>query len=493
MQPVELRKIVEVASGDWVAQAPPADLFVVEMATDSRILSKPSVFVALRGEKMDGHAYVLDARKKGAVASIVSRSRLGGLPAEGGPYIAVDDPLDAYERIARWNRDRLSLQVIGVTGSVGKTSTKEFLATVLGGAFQVKAAPKSYNNRIGVAATLLSATGDTEVLVVELGTSARGELSHLSSLARLHKVVLTEIAPAHLAGFGGMEALVEAKAEVFDGLQAGGPAFIKHSVRGFEVFASRAKGPVRTFGWKEGDYAVTDCQRVLLGHDSRTRSSCTDYGYHFTLNGTENFLLPVPGRHNVLNATAAMAVARDLGMDWAQIRSALASCRLPPLRLQVDDESGIVFVDDSYNANPASMEAAIDEWVSIAAGMNGKTAAVPVEPGSGGHLVAVLGDMLEMGDQSRTLHERIGRKLCGVPARLIVTVGSDSRHIGEALRAEGGACETAHFESAASVVPFLKTRLRQGDKVLFKASRRIGLDTAVLELRRWAAAGGVNK
>jgi UDP-N-acetylmuramoyl-tripeptide--D-alanyl-D-alanine ligase len=458
-----------------VAAGPPPGVLVAELLTDSRTLSRQSIFVALRGERFDGHSYLEEARAKGAIASIVSQSRLEGLPARGGPYIAVDDPLEALERIARWNRNRLNLRVVGVTGSVGKTSTKEFLATVLAGAFQVKSAPKSFNNRLGVAITLLSATPKTEILVVELGTSGLGELSHLSLLARPDRVVLTEIAPAHIAGLGDLAGVVRAKAEVFDGLDPGGAAFIRHGVHGFDSFQRRVSGRLITFGWGAGDFCVTDCQRVLLGEEPKRETFAADYGYHFTINGSENFLLPVPGRHNVLNAAAAISVARDLGMSWEEIRYSLASCRLPPLRLEVAEEHGLLFVDDSYNANPLSMEAAIDEWGSLR--VNGSTS-----------LVAVLGDMLEMGALSRRLHEDIGRKIGASGARIIVTIGRDSHWIGEACRGTDGGkgAETAHFESALEALPFLKESLRPGDRILFKASRLIGLDRLVIELRKWA-------
>jgi len=458
---------------------------VAELGTDSRTVARQSVFVALSGPRFDGHDYLEEARGKGAIASIVSRSRLGDLPRSGGPYIAVDDPLRALERIAAWNRDHLDLTVIAVTGSVGKTSTKEFLGTLLSRGFRVKSAPKSYNNRIGVATTLLSAGPSTEVLVAELGTSGPGELSHLSKLVRPDKVVLTEIAPAHLDGLGNMAGVVAAKAEIFEGLKAGGTTFLRHGVEGFERFAAVSSGPVVTFGWGSGDYAVTDCQRVSLGHDSRAAGGWSDYGYHFTLNNEQNFLLPVAGRHNALNAAAAIAVARDMGISWEEIRSSLADCRLPPLRLQVADENGVIFVDDTYNANPLSMQAAISEWQALRQAHNGTH--------RDGHssMVAVLGDMLEMGAESRSLHQQVGTLLAGVDARLLVTIGFDSKWIGEAYREEasmdgGTPAEAVHFSSVEDATHFLKQKLGVGDRVLFKASRSMGLDRAVRDLRQWA-------
>jgi UDP-N-acetylmuramoyl-tripeptide--D-alanyl-D-alanine ligase len=486
MEPQELREIIERMGGRWVAPTPPPRLRVAELGTDSRTISDNAIFVALQGPRFDGHAFLGEARRRGAVASIVSRSRVDGLSPESGPYIAVDDPLEALESVARWNREHLDLEVVAVTGSVGKTSTKEFLATVLAGRFEVRSAPKSFNNRIGVAVTLLSAGPRTEVLVVELGASGPGEISFLSRAVRPRRVVLTEIAPAHLEGFGDLAGVVAAKSEVFEGLEEGGSAVLKHGVEGFERFRARVKGPVRTFGWGAGDYAITDCQRVRLGSRASPGHPYDDYGYHFTLNGTENFILPVPGRHNVANAAAAIAVARDLGMRWEEIRSSLAECRLPPLRFEVTEQGGVVVVDDSYNASPRSMEAAIDEWLELAA-------PPPVPAGKNGaarQLVAVLGDMLEMGSASRRLHEDVGCRLASSGARLLVTIGGDSRWIAEAFRREGGGADTVHFASAKDALPLLQRDVRPGDRVLFKASRGIGLDALVKQFKGWLASVG---
>jgi UDP-N-acetylmuramoyl-tripeptide--D-alanyl-D-alanine ligase len=477
MEPVDLNTIVSQVRGRWVGPAPPPPVRVAEVGTDSRTLPSQALFIALRGERHDGHCHVEEARRRGAVASIVSEARLAELPPAGGPYVAVDDPLSALERLASWNRDRLKLAVVGITGSVGKTSTKEFTGTVLAGRFQVKTAPRSFNNRLGVALTLLSASPTTEVLVVELATSAPGELSHLSRLVRPDRVVLTEIAPVHLQGLGSLEGVVAAKAEVFEGLAPEGHAFLRHGVFGFEHFRSRVRR-FSTFGWGAGDYAVTACQRVSLSGSPGGDKPLAPYGYHFTLNGTENFLLPVAGRHNVINAAAAIAVARDLGMRWEEIRASLTECRLPPLRLQVVEEGGVLVVDDSYNASPRSVEAAMDEWSSLDGKRNG------YGPGDGPK-VAVLGDMLELGAESRRHHEEVGVRLATAGARLVVTVGEDSRWVLEAYRRAGGAGETAHFAAASQALPLLKEKLRRGDHLLVKGSRRIGLDGLVEDLRRW--------
>lgn len=495
MEPTSLQQIIEVSGAQWMGPRPVPERVVRELSTDSRVIGSLSLFVALRGERQDGHEFIRDARRKGAVASVVEAARAASLPRDEGPYLVMEDPLELLERVAAWNRRRPGLKVIAVTGSVGKTSTKEFIATVLSRSMRVRSAPKSYNNRLGVSLTLLQADASTEVVVAELGTSAPGEIAHLTRLAAPDGVVITEIAPAHLDGLGDIDGVIRAKAEIFEGQAEGGPTFLKHGVAGEARFREQARGPVSTFGFGAGDLSVTDCQRVTLGHDPKCGSGCTEYGYHFTLGGEQNFLLPVPGRHNVLNAVAAIGVARALGIDWDAVREGLTQCRLPALRLQVTEENGVVFVDDSYNANPVSMTAAIDEWRSFASGPPGAACANgsgsgEQPPGArrrerGNPRVAILGDMLEMGEGSRALHEQVGAAIAGSSPRILVTVGSESRWIADACAARGPQVETAHFPSASEAYDFLRARITHGDCVLVKGSRRVGLDALVRDLKTW--------
>ena len=219
------------------------------------------------------------------------------------------------------------------------------------------------------------------------------------------------------------------------------------------------------------------------------------YGYHFTINGSENYLLPLPGRHNVLNAVAAMSVARELGMSSSELRAALVFCRLPPLRFQVVDVKGVLFVNDSYNASPRSMEAAIEEWHGLAPSsrpsgayrgrLSGVDQVAPAGKESAGGPVAVLGDMLELGEQSRELHAAIGKSLSRIDLRLLVTVGRESRWIREAYRAWGGRGDTRHCDGVEDAIPFLRGAVRTGDRVLLKGSRKIGLERVYKDLHRW--------
>ena len=472
MEPLDLHSVIRHAGGRWVGANPPPNALIAEIGTDTRLLSGEGLFVALQGEHRDGHAFVTEARRRGVLASIVAENRVSDLSQAGWPYIAVDDPLGALERLAAWNRRRLDPVVVGITGSVGKTSTKAFLETILSARFQVKAAPKSYNNRLGVALTLLATNPRTEILVVELATSAPGELAHLATIAAPGRIIVTEIAPAHLQGLRDLDGVVAAKAEVFEGFPADGQSFLRAGVYGFETLAQKSLLPPLTFGWEDADICVTDCRRVSLCGAGGASSSTAAYGYHFTINGEENFILPVPGRHNVMNAVAAISVARDLGMRWEEIRAALSLCRLPPQRLHVSEAAGVLLFDDSYNANPRSMEAAIEEWVSF-----GESEA--------GRRVAVLGDMLELGDATQALHREIGKRLAPKGDCVLVTVGEASRWIGEAFQEAGGGGESSHFSTAGDALPYLQRILRSGDRVLFKGSRRIGLDDTVRKLHHW--------
>jgi UDP-N-acetylmuramoyl-tripeptide--D-alanyl-D-alanine ligase len=364
--------------------------------------------------------------------------------------------------------------VTAITGSVGKTTTKELLRTLLSRSFAVSAAPKSFNNRLGVALTLLQADRSTRQVVAEMGTSVPGELSHLSRLVRPQRVVITAIERAHLSGFGDLDGVVAAKAEILDGLKPDGLVYLKAGIHGFGTFAARAPGRLRTFGFEEGEVAVSGCRREA---SSPARGGPS--GYRFAIHGEELFL-PVLGRHNVLNAAAAVAAARARGLAWEEIRAALLDAKLPPSRLELGTEGGVDFLDDSYNANPGSMGSALEAWDEL-------------KPEALGKRVVVLGDMLELGEQSRALHEELGRRLASSRVDLLVTIGSESRFVaqalgGESCRQAAPAPEAAHFAAALEALPFLKDRLRPGDQVLLKASNRVGLNELASELRRWARA-----
>jgi UDP-N-acetylmuramoyl-tripeptide--D-alanyl-D-alanine ligase len=443
------------------------------VSIDTRTLDRNELFVALEGERFDGHDFVGQALERGAAACIVCDRRVSGEPGIAGrPLIAVAEPLEALERLAVAHRAAMRYEVTAVTGSFGKTTTKEFLRAILGQRFRVIAAPRSFNNRIGVALTLLAAGSATEHVIAELGTSAAGEISHLSRLVRPERAVITAIGQAHLSGLKDLDGVIAAKTEIFEGLSPSGVAYLNAGLEGFDRVARSAPGRVRTFGWRRGDFAVSPLS--YGGEGGGETSPAGPRGYHFQVAG-ERFFLPVPGRHNVLNAAAAVAVARDLGLTWAEVRSGLLECRLPPRRLQLDVAGGVLLLDDAYNANPSTMVSAMETWQEVARGFDGRR-------------IAVLGDMLEMGDGARRLHEEVGRRLAACQVDLLVTIGSESRHLAamfleERFSSSDSRPETFHFPEASHALGFLEKRLRPGDQVLFKGSNRIGVSDLAAHLR----------
>jgi UDP-N-acetylmuramoyl-tripeptide--D-alanyl-D-alanine ligase len=474
MEPIDLATVVRATQGRWVNGDSPRRGMVSGFSTDSRTIAPGQVFVALAGERFDGHDFLGEAAQRGATGFLVSEGKLtAGMRSRPEPVIAVGDTLDALEKVALWQRSRLRFRVTAVTGSVGKTTTKEFLRTLLSRRWRVAAAPKSFNNRLGVALTLLSADRDTDEMVLEMGTSALGEISLLSRAVRPERVVVTKVALAHLSGLGDLEGVAAAKREILDGLRPDGTAYLCADLEGFTRFAERAPGRVRTFGWKDGDFAVRSCES--LGGGPREPP-----GFRFRLEHAgreEELLLRVPGRHNVVNAAAAAAVARDLGLSWEDVREGLLECRLPPGRLQVETIAGVTMVDDAYNANPASMAASIEAWESL-------------DASSCRRRIAVLGDMLELGERSTALHEDLGRRLAQADVDLVVGVGPQSSHLlrsfrDERARSGSGAGPSEHFLEAVPALPFLQRHVLPGDSVLFKASHRIGLGELVVGLRRW--------
>lgn len=473
----DLATVLAEVRGRWAGAGPLPRDRVCGVSTDTRAPTRGTVFFALDGERFDGHDFVGEALRGGALACVVRRERAAGL---SGPLIAVKDPLGALEDLAVSHRHSLDLTVTAVTGSVGKTTTKDFIAEVLRVRYRVASAPASFNNRLGVALTLLSADWRTRELVVEMGTSAPGEIAHLSRCARPDRAVITGIAAAHLSGLGDLHGVVEAKSEILEGLAPEGTAYLNSDLPCLQRFLARVPGAVRTFGFARGDFAVERC-RLLDGKGIGTGGGREWAGGRaFAIQG-EDLVLPLPGEHNVLNAAAAVAVARDSGLGWDEIREGLLRCRLPSRRLELERAGGLLLLDDSYNSSPASLRAAL-----AAAG----------ELFGDARRVFVLGDMLELGEESRRFHEDLGRELACAEVDVLVTVGKESRFLlgafcearREGARADRG--EAAHFRDVEEAGAFLQALLRPGDAVLIKGSNRSGVGRLAATLRRRGCSRG---
>lgn len=446
------------------------------VSIDTRSLRPGELFVALRDVR-DGHDFVAAALAKGAAAALVSRVPEG--VAEDAPLLIVPDVLRALEDLGRAARARTRARVVGITGSVGKTSTKEMLRAVLGGQGRVHAAEASYNNHWGVPLTLARMPEETEFAVIEIGMNHPGEIAPLARMADLDVAMITTVAPAHLEAFESVEGIAREKASILDGLRAGGVAVLNADIDTAAILRAKAEAVgARVVGFGASEAAEWRILSVALS-DGATVVRAARRG--------EPILFKVlsPGRHFAANALGALAVAEGLGCD-----PAIAACDIgrwsPPAgrgtreRIVMDtlEETGFDLFDDAFNANPASMAAALDVLI----------AAVP-ENGIGrvatGRRIAVLGDMLELGPQEGALHAAIARHPGLEKIAVIHCVGPRMRALWQALpRAQRG----EWVETAAELAARARSIIDAGDIVLVKGSKGSKVSLVVDGLRKLGQA-----
>lgn len=437
-------------SSDEVAAAlgmsSPAKLTFPSISTDTRHLTPGSLFVALKGENFDAHNFLAKAKEQGATAAIVRR---GTPPIDGVAFFEVDDTLAALGRLARARRRMLpeNTPVVAITGSSGKTSTKEMIRAALGARYRVHATSGNLNNLVGVPLTILSAPDDTEALVVEAGASVPGEIAKLRAIIEPTIAVITNIGYAHVEGFGSLEGVMAEKLSLLDGvpvavLGTGPDAMWPEARRRTQVIPAALPG-------KPTDDGLLD---RYLDRDGRPR---------LTLDSGAQVTLPALGIHQLENAQIALAVAQRAGVDHDAALRALAGLQLPEGRGDVRDIDGMVVIDDTYNANPASLRRAVQTAAWLARRQR--------RP-----LVVVVGTMLELGPESARLHAEAARDIAQRKPALVAAVGSFVRPF-EALRDElGGRLITA--ADAAALGPKLKSALRGNELLLLKASRGVALE-----------------
>ena len=424
------------------------------VVVDSRKVGRGDLFVALRGERTDGHRFAIDAVKRGARGVLVSELP-EGLPSEAAAFV-VTDPLAALQRLAAGRRERRRAKVIGVTGSVGKTTTKEITAAVLSTRYEVLKNEANYNNEIGLPLTLLELTTRQERAVLEMGMYAQGEIRMLCEIAKPEVGVVTNVGPAHLERLGSLEAIAAAKAELPESLPPHGVAVFNADDPLVMTMVERTKAQPVTYGTAQGaDTRATDIQsRGLEG---------VSFQLHWR-GATSRAETKLPGRHIVSNALAAAAVALTDGMTLMDVTSALSQAE-PPLRVRTHRASGgATIIDDVYNAGPASMAAALDLLAEIP-----------------GRRIAVLGDMRELGPTEREEHRAVGRRAAET-ADVIHAVGHLGELIAEAARAEGHR-DTHHWPTKEAAGEAVAADLRADDVVLVKASRAMEFETLVDALK----------
>ncbi|HUP42457.1 MAG TPA: UDP-N-acetylmuramoyl-tripeptide--D-alanyl-D-alanine ligase [Thermoanaerobaculia bacterium] len=463
-------------------------------AIDSRAVTGGELFFALAGERTDGHRFVGDAFARGAAAAVVDRDVRPALPAgaagagepAGGCLLRVADSYAALHELTRALRREVPEVLVAVTGSAGKTTTKELLAAMCERRFRTARNPGNLNNLYGFPVSFLSIPDATEVMVAELGMSVAGELGAVSRLARPDAVVLINVRPVHLENFPDLSAIAEAKAEIFEGLARSGFVVANRSdpevTRVVRRWRAETGGRVVWFAPDEATEAGGGDEAEVRARRLRPRAGRGEaaVGSRFLLElGAEaiEVELPLHGAHNVDNAVAAAAAARELGVTGEEIRDALAAAAPAAHRGAVHRlPDGVTLVDDSYNSNPDALARAL-AW-----------AAELAEAAGGGRRVAVLGDMLELGPEQIRFHREAGERAARLGFSPLAGVGELSRELVAAAGAAGAAA--AWLPDAGAAAAWAEETVRPGDVVLVKGSRGIGLDAVVERLLAAQAVEG---
>lgn len=453
MIPLTITEIAGAVGGQLHDVPRPAAVVDGPATADSREVAPGGLFAAIKGARADGHDHAAAAVARGAAAVLATRP-------VGHPAIVVPDVVAALGTLAHFVLGRLEPAVIGITGSVGKTTTKDLLAQILEGSGETIATARSYNNELGLPLTVLRAGHRTRYLVLEMGAGSKGDLTYLTGLARPQIGVVLNVGASHLSTLGSLDGVAEAKAELVEALPGadhGGLAILNADDRRVAAMASRTRAGILRFG-RSGRAAVR-AERIALDQAARA---------HFTLctpAGTAPVQLQLPGEHQIGNALAAAAVASALGIAPSQVATALsAASRRTPARFELlEGPAGVTVINDAFNANPESVRAGLRTLTAMAAGRR---------------TVAVLGEMLDQGERSEDRHREIGRLAAELDVNVLVTVGrGDAISMAAAARLKGGMSRgqvenVPDPRTARSLLPGL---LQAGDIVLVKASHEVGL------------------
>ncbi len=411
---------------------------------DTRKIKQGDLYIALCGESFDGHDFAAAAVASGA-AGVVATKEL----SLDVPVFKVEDTVRALQDLARFHRLRFDVPVIAITGSNGKTTTKDMVAAALSQEYEVLKTQGNFNNEIGLPLTLLQMTSEHQAAVVEMGMRGKGQIRELMRVACPTMGVVTNVGETHMELLGSIEAIAAAKAELVEELPAGAAIVLNHDNEHVRAMAKLAKGKVVFYGFA----GEIDVKALKSSHrEGRTNITLS------SSQGEWQLEIPVSGRHNVSNALAAIAVAEKLGVSRKKIAAGLAALELSAMRLHLERRGEFCIINDAYNASPMSMLAALDALQEIAAGRK----------------IAVLGDMLELGAVSVEAHVRVGKCLAQSDVAALIALGTEAKHLAEAARSGGK--DVFWTEDAAVAKRRLKEILLPGDTVLLKGSRGMRME-----------------
>lgn len=450
MEKMSLAEIITAVEGSF---GYPADVMVGAVSTDTRKITENSVFVALKGENFDGHDFAAKAMELGACAVITER------PVEGAKCVIVDSTAKALLDLAHYYRMKFDIPLVGVTGSVGKTTTKDMIACVVSQKYKTLKTQGNHNNEIGLPLTLFGLDESCEAAVIEMGMSHFGEISRLSMCAAPNCAVITNIGFSHIENLGTQENILKAKLEILDGADYDAPLILCKDdklLAAAEIHGGR-KAVYYSAKKKDCDVYASD---IILGE------GCTEFTVNYG-GGRIKAVINCPGEHNVKNALAAFCVGMELGISPEDIVKGIGEFSTDGLRQNILERGGKKLIVDCYNAAPDSMKAALSVLSQT-----------PV--GEGGRRYCVLADMLELGKMSRTLHKTVGEYTAASKADMLLCYGENSGYyIDGAVKKGFGSDNCMRFDSREQMAEYLNSVLKEGDVVLFKGSRGMKLEEVV--------------
>jgi len=449
-----VKDILTAVKGKLLSGNP--DEILTGLSTDTRKIKKGELFLAIKGEKFDGHSFILDAVAKGAGAVLVQEGGItnANFKLPDVSFISVSDSIKAYGDIGNFHRSRFSIPVIGITGSNGKTTVKEMVSAILSKKFNTLKSFGTDNNNIGVPLTLMRLTGEHGITVLEMGTNHLGEIRRLSEIAGPTIAIITNIGPTHLEYLEDLDTVFKAKIEILEHMDQGARLILNADDEYLRKIKASQK--VTWFGFdKEADFRA---DKINLEPD----------GISFRLNGKWDISLGVLGRHNVYNALAAIACAWDFGISIDDIKDALKEFKVPNMRMEVKRFGDIKIINDTYNANPQSMKQAIEALRDMV---------------TDGRKILIAGDMLELGTFSGRFHHLVGKQAAESGFDLIVAVGKLAEYI------SAGAQEAGMSERKIKLCAVTKearekvaTLIKKGDTILVKGSRAMRMEDIVGDL-----------
>ena len=451
MPGMTIENIAAACEGTFVGDRNLVTKEIAGAVTDSRQVQKDYLFIPIKGARVDGHDFIPQVFEKGALVVLSDHA----LPEETGPYILVSSTTEAMKKIAAFYRTQLSCKVVGITGSVGKTSTKEMIASVLEQRYKVLKTEGNFNNEIGLPLTIFKIRAKHEVAVLEMGISDFGEMHRLAAMARPDIGVITNIGLCHLENLGTRDGILQAKTEMFD--YASKDCFVV--LNGDDDKLSNVKevnGHAPVFFGIDTDRDVMAIKYESLGIQG-TKVKIKYFDKEL------DTVIPIPGYHMIYNAMAAVCIGSHFGMTLDEIDSGIRNLKAIGGRNNIFTTNGITVIDDCYNANPMSMKASIN-----------------VLSQANGRKVAILGDMFELGENSKELHKEVGQATVG-KVDILVCIGNLSKDIAEAA-IEGG-CNTLYFPNKADFEENLSAYIKEGDTVLIKASNGMKFKTIVEKLK----------